>query len=312
MQRMANGMLSLFLAVMLFFCGSARAEFSPGLSLMADQGVLQVEMGLQFSELDSFSDDALAALNGWLNRVRLRVSAMQSGSRELSSCAMLLDGSEMFSAIIQRETAETLTAFSTGNAYITDQADALSLLSGVEGIPDFSLIPAAYFRLAPTLYALLGTVKEPKHSDENTSIKNAAASDAYDTYTLTEEEMNAVWPQIAKILLPEIQAVLANTPEQYLAVQTLLQGLRFTGQCRFKRFLDKGGADMGLQFTGNAGLGEDVRKVTLFGGFTPGRGGYLSLETERSGQEECVDAVRHICPNTGWTKGYRHPGSDAE
>lgn len=278
MRRMANRALCLFLAALLLLGGSARAEFSPGLSAMADhQGAVQVEAGVQFSQLDSFSDEALAALNGWLSRVRLRVSAMRPDGRSLSGCAMLLDGNDVFSAVIQQEAGETLTAFSTGSTYITDQADALSLLSGVGGMPDVSLIPDAYFRIAPTLYAILSAAKEPKHSNDNTSIKNAVASDAYNTYTFTEEEMNAVWPRLVRVLLPEIQTVLADAPEQCQAVQTLLQALRFTGQCRFKRFLDKEGGDMGLEFTGNAASGEDARKVTLFGGFTPGRGGYLSL-----------------------------------
>lgn len=278
MRGETNGALCLFLTLMLLFCGSARAEFSPGLSAMTDQGALQVEVGVQFSQLDSFSEDALAALNGWLSRVRLRAFTTQPGDSTLNGSAVLLDGSEVFSAVIQQEAGETLTAFSAGNTYMTEQTDALSLLSGSQnGIPVFSMIPASYFRIAPALYGLLDTIKEPKHSNENTSIKNAAASDAYDTYTFTEDEMNAIWPQVTDILLPEIYSVLTDAPGQWQAVQTLLQTLRFSGQCRFKRFLDKEGGDMGLEFTGNAASGEDVRKVTLFGGFTPGRGGYLSL-----------------------------------
>lgn len=277
MRREANGALCLFLTLLLFFCGSARAEFSPVLSAMTDQGALQVEVGVQFSQMDSFSEDALAALNGWLSRVRLRAFTTQPGDSTLNGSAVLLDGSEVFSAVIQQEAGETLTAFSTGNTYITDRTDALSLLSGSDGVPDFFQIPDAYFRIAPTLYAILSTAKEPKHSNDNTSIKNAVASDAYDTYTFTEDEMNAIWPQVTDILLPEIHSVLTDAPGQWQAVQTLLRTLRFSGQCRFKRFLDKEGGDMGLEFTGNAASGEDVRKVTLFGGFTPGRGGYLSL-----------------------------------
>ena len=79
------------------------------------------------------------------------------------------------------------------------------------------------------------------------------------------------------MLLPLMQEALSGQERWYQEAEALLKELIFSGECRFKRFLDKSKGDMGLQFTGNAAKGEDLRKVTLFGGYTPGKGGYISL-----------------------------------
>lgn len=179
------------------------------------------------------------------------------------------------------QTDYSLTVFSpSGGAYLTAPGapDALSLLAGEEGgVPNLAALPAAYAQWAPVLYPLLSEMVTPKASKTATSIKNATASAAYENYILTAEEMNGAWPRIVDTLLPALGEMLDGQPRLYAQAEELLRSLSFSGECRFKRFLDKEGGDMGLQFTGRAARGEDVRKVTLFGGYTPGRGGYISL-----------------------------------
>ena len=57
--------------------------------------------------------------------------------------------------------------------------------------------------------------------------------------------MNASWPKILETLLPALQSGLQNAPGAAQSLEELLRSLTFSGECRFKRFLDKAGEDMG-------------------------------------------------------------------
>ena len=145
-------------------------------------------------------------------------------------------------------------------------------------IPSPTLLPGFYAKLAEPLYPLLAEAVTPRTVQDSTSVKNALSSQSYVNYVFKDGELNEIWPQILSILLPVLRDTLKDQPAWYDAAERILTTMTFSGECRFKRMLDKNGGDMGLQFTGQMEAeGLEQRKVTLFGGFTPGRGGYVSL-----------------------------------
>lgn len=271
----------LMMLTLLFSCLPARAEFSPRYTALMEKEGIQIELGATFDTLSPVSDESLAILNDWLSRIRIQLIGVENAQRTLTQARVTMDGAETFGVTIQENDGYTLSAFSpSGSAYLTTagEKDALSLISGGASVP-LSLTAAAdaYAQWAPILYPLLETLVTPKSSKTSTSIKYATASASFVNYTFKADEMNAAWPQILSTLLPVLESALIQQPEWYREAESLLSKLVFSGECRFKRFLDKKGGDMGLQFTGNAALGNDVRKVTLFGGYTPDKGGYISL-----------------------------------
>ncbi|MBE5786447.1 MAG: hypothetical protein E7324_02785 [Clostridiales bacterium] len=266
---------------LLFSSLPAHAEFSPRYTAWMEKDSIELEAGITFSVLSPLTETSLATMNDWLSRIRFRISGEENAARRLTRGQITLDGTEIFCAAIQEQAAYTLTTFSpSGNAYLTGpgEKDALTLLSG-EGmvLPELTMLSDLYLSWAPVLYPLLEEMVTPKISKSSTSIKNATASSSYINYTFKADEMNAAWPQILDTLLPLMKDALGDQPDWYRTAEEILPQLVFSGECRFKRFLDKQGADMGMQFTGNAALGNDVRKVTLFGGYTPDKGGYFSL-----------------------------------
>lgn len=282
MRKKGRALLAGLLAAMLLGCCGARAEFSPRYAVLKKDQAVQAEISGEIEALAPLSEASLAAVNGWLGRTKLTLTSMEGANRSLTQAELALDGDSVFSAAAQGQTDYTLTVFSpSGGAYLTapGQPDALSLLSGqADGLPQPEKFLDAYFSLAPRLYEYLATITTPKKSSEKTSIKNATASAGYENYILTADAMNEAWPKILETLLPALQSGLQSAPAAAQSLEALLRSLTFSGECRFKRFLDKAGDDMGLQFTGRAQRGdEDVRKITLFGGYTAGKGGYLSL-----------------------------------
>ena len=273
-----------FCALLLCFSAfPAHGEFSPRYTLLSDQGGMRLELDLSLSEAASLSPETLSILNDWLSRAHLSMAVQETAEISQVQASILMDGKEALSIASQSQPDYTLTTFfPSAQAYLTaaGKPDALSLLTGETGeFPRISPLPDAYATWAAPLYELLGEMKTVKRNKTSTSIKNATASAAYENYSFTAEEMNTAWPSILDTLLPVLREYLSGQPRLLSEAEALLSSLVFSGECRFKRFLDKDGHDMGLQFTGNAARegSEDVRKVTLFGGFTPGKGGYVSL-----------------------------------
>ena len=282
MRRFFRGLTAwLCAAALCFTSAGALAEFSPRYAAMTAEGGIEAELCISFETLAKLSEGSLAVVNDWLSRMRLRLALQETAARSQNRLSLTLDGEEALAVSTLTQSDYTLTVFSpSGGAYLTspDAPDALSLLAeDQDGLPNLAALPAVYAQWAPALYPLLAQITTPKASKTATSIKNAAASAAYENYILTAEEMNGAWPQILDALLPALKGALAGQPRLYAQAEELLRALTFSGECRFKRFLDKEGGDMGLQFTGRAARGEDERKVTLFGGYTPGKGGYISL-----------------------------------
>lgn len=281
MPRTIRSIVLLLAAIMIFPGSGAQAEFSPRLTdLLQHQGI-QIELGATFDVMEPLSENSLAVINDWLSRIRVHLAGEEGVNRQITRARVTLDQQEIFGVTTQEQPAYTLSIFApSGGAYLTGsgEKDPLSLLSG-GSVPPPSLTVAAqaYQRWAPYLYPLLEEMVTSKEYKTSTSIKNSDSAQSYVNYIFKADEMNAAWPQIMDTLLPALKETMAQQPEWYEAAEKMLEQLVFSGECRFKRFLNKQGEDMGLQFTGNAGIGEDVRKVTLFGGYTPDKGGYISL-----------------------------------
>ena len=260
----------------LLSCAPALAEFSPRYTKLNAGNGLTLTLRMKADALSPLSKAALETVNEWLDGLALTVTAGKNSSADVS-----LMGESVLRADVQRREDYALTTFSPdGGSYLTasDAADALTLLCGRDfEWFDPSGLPGAYVKLAPQLYDKLASHVTPKKSKEGTSIKNASKAVSNETYTFSGDEMNEFWPRVLDTLLPAMEEALSSQPGLCAKAEELLENIEFSGQCKFKRFLDKAGDDMGLQFTGNAALGDDKRKVTLFYGFTPDKGGYLSF-----------------------------------
>ena len=223
--------------------------------------------------------DAMAAVNELLSRLRFTIQAGESCGR----IAVTADGEEIVSAQVMEGDEYTLTLFGpAGNAYLTTpgEKDALRLLTGgdMTTLPPLTEWAEKYPVLAEKLYGVLEQNCTPKRTKQKTSIKNTAGSTAFITYTLSGNTLtDGVWEEVLEEILPALREILGDREDLYESARQVLEELMFSGECTFKRFLDKDGGDMGMQFTGTVAWRREKRKVTLFCGYTPEKGGYLSL-----------------------------------
>ncbi len=258
-----------------FPCTGALAEFSPRYEALSQGDGWTVSAAASVESLSPLSRQSVQIVNDWLSHLKILISAGKVTQGEIQ-----WDQDPLYAVSVQKQSGYTLTTFyPSAGAYLTEPQgrDALAILTDADSWPDPALLPQTYAALAPGLYEKLAEYAAPKTVKEPTSIKNAARSASYENYTLKADDLNAAWPALLETILPQIKTALKDQPLWYARAEDLLRGLEFSGECRFKRFLDKDGQDMGMQFTGNAAKGEDKRKVTLFGGYTPDKGGYLSL-----------------------------------
>ena len=286
MRKLWRRILAFLCAAALWMPAAVRAEFSPLYEKMRSEGA-EMEISVSLEASASLSGQSLAHVNEWLSGLKLRVTAGDIARAEAE-----WNGSALLSAAVKRENGYTLTSFaSSGSAYLTDPGgpDALALLAGQENpTPDITALPDVYFAVAPKLYAALEAHVTPKTVKEPTSIKNASAAASYVNYLFKNGELNEAWEDVMNAALPALREALAQQPGVYAWAEEKLTGLTFSGECRFKRFLDKEGKELGLQFTGQAARGEDKWKVTLFGGYTKGKGGYVSLTLAGVGAKDTL------------------------
>lgn len=281
---------ALLIAAMLWLsCTGALAEFSPRYGQFAAGEGMTLEASGQLESLSKLGKQSLEIVNGWLDGLVFRVA-----SGNTLSAVIEKNGENLVSAFVNRQGSYTLTAFQpSGNVYLTDPAgpDALTLITGKDmSLPDVSALPALYKNAAPSLYAALEKYATPKTVKEATSIKNASAASSYVNYLFPDGKLNEAWPDVLEAVLPCLKEALSDHPGWYAEAEKLLSALEFSGECRFKRFLDKEGNDLGLQFTGKAAKDGDNRKVTLFGGYTEGKGGYVSLTLAGVGSKNSLKA----------------------
>ncbi len=259
---------------------SALAEFSPWLDDLKRKDSVALTLEGSYEALNKLSKKSLETVNGWLAPLKVTVQGQLGGA--MTSVAVTSGEEEVFSIAARRREDGVVTEFMpSGNGYLTgnDQKNALVLLAGEDlHVLDPLEIPELYAKLAKELYPVLEEKVTAKSKKARTTVKNAAASPSYVDYVFKAEELTAAWPEILDAAMPVLSEALADRPDLYNKAEAVLNGLTFSGECRFKRLLDKDQGDMGLQFTGSAAQGSDQRKVTLFGGYTKDKGGYLSLK----------------------------------
>ena len=279
----------LIAAVLGLSCTGALAEFSPRYERLAAGEGMTIEVSGQLESMSNLSKQSLDIVNGWLDGLVFRAA-----SGKTLSAAIEKNGESLVSAFVNRQASYTLTTFQpSGSVYLTDPAgpDALTLITEKDmSLPDVPALPALYKNAAPSLYAALEKYVTPKTVKEATSIKNASAASSYVNYLFPDGKLNEAWPEVLEAVLPCLKEALSGQPGWYAEAEKLLSALEFSGECRFKRFLDKEGNDLGLQFTGKAAKDGDNRKVTLFGGYTEGKGGYVSLTLAGIGSKNSLKA----------------------
>lgn len=251
----------LVLLVLLLFVQCAGA--------LAWDGPVQAEIKGRLLQAEGLSENGLAAANALLQRLQLRMAAWPDGEK----ASLLIDDRDMWHVETVETAEEKKVVFSGDNCYVTgkEQPDALEVLSGVEETKVFLPSPVSWQETAEKLFDILGQETFAAKTDA-TEITNARTSVSYDLYTLPAERMNAYWPGIMDCVRESL------LPDGGLeAVQKAAAEAVFTGDVRIKRLYDAGKQDMGLQLTGNGRVMGTERKISLLYGYTPGRGGSLTL-----------------------------------
>lgn len=280
MRKMFIRLLACALALLLALPAASLAEFSPRLNAIMEKDGVALELTGQYQSLAKLSKSTLQAVNEWLAKSAVTAEGRLGG--QMSAIRVTEDGKDVFAIATQPRDGGMVTAFKpSGNAYLTgeDQKSAFEMLTGSSAfVPDLSQFPKLYEKIARVMYPVLESKTEGKVKKSRTTVKNAAASTNYVDYVFKADEMNALWPEVTAAVAPVIREFFQDQPDVAAKVEKLLAELVFSGECRFKRLREKENGDMGLQFTGVAGRENDLRKVTVFGGYTAGKGGYLSVK----------------------------------
>lgn len=266
-------------ALMLALSASpARAAFSPAWDSLTEKEALTLTVGGTVTEAAGLADTSLAAVNGWLDGACAFITLNADGGWRIR---MAYRDADVMDVCCEKRGGGAVTVFSsTGRAYLTseDQPDALALLTGTgDGIPDPIALAAAYPDCAKALFQALAEAVTAKTVKDKTSIQYALPPPVYESYAFPDGSLNDVWPRASRALLTAMKPALARWPQMGKSVEETLTALTFSGNCQIRRYLDADGNDMGVQFTGRAGVGE-ARKAFLTFGFTPGRGGSLALQ----------------------------------
>lgn len=277
--------LSILLMLLLLVSG-ARAEFAPAATALATHwragGAVLATVTMDIAEWKAVSEHTLGAVNSWLSAARMDLWLAPGASHT----ALTLDDQLFVSlrADTLADGREALTLMPDSLGLIAGSGSAWSQLLGSskEAAPWHRQTdwPLAWEQLSlrlPGVYQLL--IAHEKTVRQGISIKNVGKGKEKKEYALTADEWNAAWPAMVKALEPAILEGNAFPALARDALLAALKGLRFEKAGVLKRFIDADGADIGMQFTGTVSLaGEDVRKVTLYGGYNGQTGLYLSLK----------------------------------
>lgn len=259
---------------------SARADFSPGWDALAAADAVTLEIDGQIDALDGLADASLEAVNGFLSRTGAEIT-LNGNNDEGYRLLVRLDGQPALTVSAGADAEGVVTAFFPSDGVYrteTERPDALALLTGA---PETEIRPLrlaeGYRQAAPALFAALAEFVSPRQVKEKTSIQYAVSSPAYELYTFPDGSLNAAWSRTAEQLIGALPSALGENSGMISQAESLLRSLTFSGDCRVRRYLDADGRDMGLQFTGRAGLEGDMRKASLTLGYTPGTGGSLEM-----------------------------------
>lgn len=238
---------------------------------MAEEKPLQITVTGQLLQSNRLSEAGLEIANRVLGRLKIEQCAWESGER----AELLVDEKPMWFVERQVLDEETRVIFMDTTAYRTEKGtlDALMLLTGQErerSNPLFS--PDAYAACAKDLYALLDEHTEAVEKKSRTEVQHATTSPRYDLYTLTPEQMQHLWPRMVQAAQPCFDRDGGEGALWKQAAEVI-----FTTDVRIKRLYSADGDDMGLQLTGNGMLLGTERKISLLLGYTPQKGGSLTL-----------------------------------
>ena len=165
---------------------------------------------------------------------------------------------------------------------LKDGEETVVSLQGKELTSDSALSPflqlkSLFSDTLPLVYERLAQDAEVKESTKSLNIKNVGKAAKQIVYTYDKESAAALLPDLHTLLDAPLEALLKDTPyrDEFLAYW---QNVGFAGTLTVKRYLDKEGADLGLQITVKVtNADEDKRSVTLYGGYQAGKGTYFSF-----------------------------------
>ena len=265
---MLKRLLSIALVVLLLPLGAAHS-----LSLPFDEGQgIKAQITGEIKKWNAFKGPTLETFQQWALNSRM---VLETGGDTAQATLYYLD-----SPLLQYIESPEGTLVQPGGTLYTGSKENLHALLGEElvDVSPFSqgwALLTALKNALPKLPPLLSQYE--KVVKEGITIKNVGKATQKVEYALTAMEWNALWPRIADVLVQEIRLTLPHDPLADQA-ETFLRGLVFEEKGTFKRFLDKSGKEMGWQMTGTLSLmGQDARKVTLYGGYAED-GLYISIK----------------------------------
>ncbi len=242
---------AVLLCAVLLCTACARAEFSETFSVLqaAYQAGTPVTLNAELTVDEmNLSDEAKALLSSLLAPLSLTLSIAPD-----KEAVALLDG---------------------GEAVLSLQGRGLA---GSSAFTPFLQLKSLFKDTLPLFYERLAQDTEGKESSKSLSIKNVGSVSRQIVYTCDRESAAALLPDLHTLLDAPLETLLTDAPykDEFL---TYWQNLGFAGTLTVKRYLDKDGADLGLQITVKAASAdEDQRSVTLYGGYKEGKGAYLSF-----------------------------------
>ena len=261
--------LAVLALCVLTVCGAA-AERQPDADLPTAG---RAEIALCFEQLSGFSAAGVDALNRFFAGGALTLQWRLG--QDAADGALILPGQKDDAwRLAWRETGSGIAAALPSGLV---NGDAVPLLPLLPAVPRLHLLPQAYADSAADVYAALETQTTGEKKKTATSIKNTQASASQTVYTLSAKQMNAAWPAGYAAMENIPDALWAHRPAVKERWRNALSSIKFSGSSTVKRFFARDGGDMGLQFTGTAKILGVRRKITLFAGYTAGKGGYLSL-----------------------------------
>jgi hypothetical protein len=251
---MRNRLLTILLMLM-FLTKTARAGFSPALDSfsesISEKQAATVQAGISLTAYGLLADTSLSAVNSLLARVSARFTLGRD-----AACELTLDGQPML---------------------------ALSQAGGQESLPVLAaLVLSAETEkcIKAALSAIGGLLSGSEVTDRRSiAIKNAGTASGRKIYAMKAEEWNAALPAIVTILRPLAAGVLSGSPAIAASVDNYLSVLTAEGKGTLRRFVLPDGSDLGLEFTGRvSAAGQDARNVTLYCGYSAGKGIYASIK----------------------------------
>ncbi len=216
-------------------------------------------------------------------------TAYEAGTPVTLNASLTID--EMNLSDESKELLSSLLAPLSLTLSVTPEKEAFSLKDGEETsvslqgkgltsdsvLSPFLQLKALFSDTLPLVYERLAQDAEVKESTKSLNIKNVGKAAKQIVYTYDKESAAVLLPDLHTLLDAPLEALLKDTPyrDEFLSYW---QNVGFAGTLTVKRYLDKEGADLGLQITVKVtNADEDKRSVTLYGGYQAGKGAYFSF-----------------------------------